>query len=160
MDTDTLFISPIHEIWQQFSKFNASQIVGMSSENEHTGASWYNSHTDFPHYGLLGLNSGVMLMNLTRMRSFQWNTYMWPLLRDFKRKIELGDQDLINILFHNHTHRVYLLPCAFNYRPEPCNHEDACRVPDGIQVLHGKCEPFQIGILEYVCSYLSCVQRL
>lgn len=53
-------------------------------------------------YGVTGINSGVMLMNLTRMRSFKWEEYILPLYKEYKLKITFGDQDLINILFYYH----------------------------------------------------------
>lgn len=120
-------------------------MVGMTLDNESKDASWYNRFARFPYYGQRGLNSGVMLMNLTRIRLFNWNSYMWPLLRVFKSEISLGDQDLINILLHYHSHEVYVLPCAFNYRPEFCDPSDLCRTPNGIQVLHGNSGRFHIG---------------
>lgn len=50
----------------------------------------------------IGVNSGVMLMNLTRMRAFQWKAYVVPIYKKYKLKITWGDQDIINIIFHYH----------------------------------------------------------
>lgn len=49
-----------------------------------------------------GVNSGVMLMNLTRMRAFSWTSYVVPIYKEYKLKITWGDQDIINIIFHFH----------------------------------------------------------
>jgi len=49
-----------------------------------------------------GVNSGVMLMNLTRMRAFSWTNYVVPIYKEYKLKITWGDQDIINIIFHFH----------------------------------------------------------
>lgn len=49
-----------------------------------------------------GVNSGVMLMNLTRMRKFKWVDYVVPIYKEYKLKITWGDQDIINIIFHYH----------------------------------------------------------
>lgn len=49
-----------------------------------------------------GVNSGVMLMNLTRMRAFSWTDYVVPIYKEYKLKITWGDQDIINIIFHFH----------------------------------------------------------
>lgn len=48
----------------------------------------------------LGVNSGVMLMNLTRMRKFNWTKYVIPIYKKYKLNITWGDQDIINIIFH------------------------------------------------------------
>lgn len=102
VDTDTLFLSPVSDIWNFFSKFNSTQIAGLSPEHEDRNVGWYNRFAKHPFYGPLGLNSGVMLMNLTRMRKFKWEEYILPLYKEFKLKITWGDQDLINILFYYH----------------------------------------------------------
>lgn len=65
-----------------------------------------------------GVNSGVMLMNLTRMRHFQWEKYVIPVYQEYKTKITWGDQDIINIVFHFHPEKLYVYPCNYNYRPD------------------------------------------
>lgn len=49
-----------------------------------------------------GVNSAVMLMNLTKMREFKWTEYMGPILNKFELNLTWGDQDIINIIFHYH----------------------------------------------------------
>jgi len=49
---------------------------------------------------LLGVNSGVMLMNLTRMRERGWVNQMISYYETYRYDITFGDQDLINIFFH------------------------------------------------------------
>lgn len=56
-----------------------------------------------------GVNSGVMLMNLTRMRQFGWEKYLAPIYKEFKLKITWGDQDIINIIFHYHPGNSLLI---------------------------------------------------
>lgn len=51
----------------------------------------------------IGVNSGVMLMNLTKMRAFQWEKYLAPIMKEYKLNIVWGDQDIINIIFHFHS---------------------------------------------------------
>lgn len=102
VDTDTLFMTPVDRVWQLFAQFNASQIAGLSPEHEDKNVGWYNRFARHPFYGSMGINSGVMLMNLTRMREFKWVEYILPLYKEYKLKITWGDQDLINILFYYH----------------------------------------------------------
>ena len=49
---------------------------------------------------IAGLNSGVMLMNLTRLRANPWIEDLAKILKNYKEHVRLGDQDLLNILFH------------------------------------------------------------
>lgn len=56
-----------------------------------------------PFYGSSGLNAGIMHMNLTRMKSFPgggWTPAVMKVFDDFRQKIKLADQDMLNILFH------------------------------------------------------------
>lgn len=137
LDTDTLFISPVYDVWKYFRDFNSSQIAALSPEHEDANVGWYNRFSRHPYYGKLGVNSGVMLMNLTRMREFKWNLYMLPLYKEYKLKITWGDQDLINILFAYYPDKLYVFPCEFNYRPDHCMYMSVCDAPNGIQILHG-----------------------
>ena len=101
MDTDILFLSPVEEIWSHFYNMNSSQMAALSYESADFSSSWYHRFAKHPYYGSYGLNSGVMLMNLTRMRSFGWVEKLEPILMMYQSKIVWGDQDIINIIFHS-----------------------------------------------------------
>ncbi|XP_014372030.2 glucoside xylosyltransferase 1 [Papilio machaon] len=139
VDTDTLFLKPVDELWSEFSKFNDSQISAMAAEDDNPNVSWYPRFAKHPFYGKYGLNSGVMLMNLTRMRSFGWVEYVTPVMLKWKLYIPWGDQDIINIIYHYHERAVHLLSCRYNYRSDQCTYGDACAdaTEHGIYVLHG-----------------------
>lgn len=157
MDTDTLFLSPANRLWSHFEHFNGTQMVGLAAEHLDASVGWYNHHAKHPFYGELGVNSGVMLMNLTRMRAFRWEAWIVPLFEAYKDRIVWGDQDLINILFHEHpgecggvdvsrlpdyfyapTDKLYELPCDWNYRPDHCRYETAhWPTSHAVGILHG-----------------------
>lgn len=90
MDTDTLFLSPVSEIWKYFGQFNSTQLAALSPEHEDPNVGWYNRFAKHPYYGPLGVNSGVMLMNLTRMREFDWESQILPIYKDYRLKITWG----------------------------------------------------------------------
>lgn len=69
VDSDILFLQPIDRLWAFLSQFNSSQLAAMAPEHEEPRIAWYNRFARHPFYGRTGINSGVMLMNLTRMRS-------------------------------------------------------------------------------------------
>lgn len=139
VDTDVLFLSPLDEIWDHFSKMNSTQLAALSPEHEDRNTGWYNRFARHPYYGELGVNSGVMLMNLTRMRSFGWERYLLPILHEYKLKMTWGDQDIINIIFHFHPERLYIYDCSYNYRSDHCMYMSVCRAAEktGVRVLHG-----------------------
>nr|CAD7461909.1 unnamed protein product [Timema tahoe] len=102
VDTDTLFLGPLEDVWHHFELMNSSQIAALTPEHEDPNTGWYNRFARHPYYGKLGVNSGVMLMNLTRMRLFSWTDYVAPIYKEYKLTMTWGDQDIINIIFHFH----------------------------------------------------------
>lgn len=68
VDTDIIFLQPVEEIWALLSRFNSSQLAAMAPEHEEPRIGWYNRFARHPYYGKTGINSGVMLMNMTRLR--------------------------------------------------------------------------------------------
>lgn len=68
VDTDILFLQPVEDIWALLSQFNSSHLAGMAPEHEEPRIGWYNRFARHPYYGKTGINSGVMLMNMTRLR--------------------------------------------------------------------------------------------
>ncbi|XP_058979119.1 glucoside xylosyltransferase 1 isoform X2 [Musca domestica] len=137
VDTDIIFLSPVADVWNFFKKFNGSQIAALAPEHEDENIGWYNRFARHPYYGSLGVNSGVMLMNLTRMRVFKWEEHILPIHKEYKLRITWGDQDIINILFYYHPEKLYVLPCEYNYRPDHCMYMSVCPSPNGIKIFHG-----------------------
>ncbi|XP_071505879.1 glucoside xylosyltransferase 1-like [Diadema antillarum] len=137
-DTDVLFIRPVDEIYDFFKQFNSTQLAAMSPEYEVKNIGWYNRFARHPYYGETGMNSGAMLMNLTRMRSFGWTQKIVTYYHEYKLKITWGDQDLINILFHFYPQGIFSYPCEWNYRSDHCAYKNCHRASQqGIAVIHG-----------------------
>ena len=97
-----MFLTDLGRIWSHFSQFNSTHLAALTPEHEDANMGWYNRFARHPFYGSLGLNSGVMLMNLTRMREFHFVDKIYPLYDTYKYNITWGDQCLLNILFHFH----------------------------------------------------------
>ena len=59
------------------------------------------SSVKFPTYGTSGLNAGVLLMNLTRIRCFEggWTENILDIVEKYDGSLSLADQDILNILF-------------------------------------------------------------
>lgn len=111
-------------------------------------------------------------MNLTKLReqsNFDWESAILKNFKVYKDNITWGDQDLINIVFHNRpgeplvtwkildfgsefwfwvniivTDMVYLLPCQFNFRPDHCQYGLNCESPRAgdVQIIHGSRSTF------------------
>jgi len=117
----------------------------MVPEHEDMNIGWYNRFARHPYYGKLGLNSGVMLMNLTRMREFDWISRLEPVLDKYRQYLTWGDQDIINVILHDNPDKVYVYPCRYNYRSDHCMYMSNCKSAEenGIAVLHGSRFTFQ-----------------
>ena len=62
----------------------------------------YNRFARHPYSGVLGINSGVMLMHLPRIRASNWLEEIKNHYQVYRYNITWGDQDLLNIYFHFH----------------------------------------------------------
>lgn len=147
VDTDVLFLTPVEDVWSYFTSMNSSQMAALAPEHEDPNVGWYNRFAKHPYYGKLGVNSGVMLMNLTKMRDFLWVEYVVPIYKRYKLKITWGDQDIINIIFHYHPDKLYIYSCRYNYRPDHCMYMSVCKdaEKEGVAVLHGSRGFFHSG---------------
>nr|XP_029490772.1 glucoside xylosyltransferase 1-like isoform X1 [Oncorhynchus nerka] len=150
VDTDILFLQPVEEIWSLLSLFNSTHLAAMAPEHEEPRIAWYNRFARHPYYGKTGVNSGVMLMNMTRIRKkyfkndmtsvpLKWVELLMPLLQKYKLNITWGDQDLLNIIFHHNPESLYVFPCQWNYRPDHCIYGSNCleAEQEGVFILHG-----------------------
>uniref|UniRef100_A0ABM5FJF1 UDP-D-xylose:beta-D-glucoside alpha-1,3-D-xylosyltransferase n=1 Tax=Pogona vitticeps TaxID=103695 RepID=A0ABM5FJF1_9SAUR len=150
VDTDVLFLRPIDDLWGFLKAFNSTQLAAMAPEHEIPKIGWYSRFARHPYYGTTGVNSGVMLMNLTRIRNAQfknsmiptgltWEEMLYPLYQKYKNYITWGDQDLLNIIFYFNPECLYLFPCQWNYRPDHCMYGSNCKgaEEEGISILHG-----------------------
>ncbi|KAI1280862.1 Glucoside xylosyltransferase 2 [Halotydeus destructor] len=144
IDNDVLFLSPPEQLWSQFSRMNQSHMAALAPEHEDYSAGWYNRFAKHPFVKPLGVNSGVMLMNLTRMRDFLWERFLEPVYEQYKLEIVWGDQDIINIIFHFHSDKLHIVPCHWNYRPDHCIYSQVCKTiyEHGVKLLHGNRDAF------------------
>lgn len=104
MDTDTLFFVPPKDLWVQFHNMDSSHLAAMVLDAEDRTSGWYNKFARHPFVGELGVNSGVILMHLKRMRETQtnWTSTMESIFSRYYKVLVWGDQDLLNIFFHFH----------------------------------------------------------
>ena len=74
----------------------------MAKEGEVASLNWYHRFARHPFYGELGLNSGVMLMDLKKLRELNFTQTIIAIYKEHKFNIAWGDQDLLNIYFNKH----------------------------------------------------------
>jgi len=167
MDSDTLFLESASHLWRVLDDFNPNNLMAFSHGNCYN----YNPETPYPFYGKLGLNSGVLLMHLDRIRTAKFwvkapsdkllKSLEWEeALHFIKKEYTLlhGDQSMLNILFSFNPSKGLEFPCNMNYQLlfckfTDCPHECCKPKPDGVEcpeveeqgikVLHGASGVFE-----------------
>lgn len=99
----------MENLWKQFNNFNKSHLAALAPEGQVPSLNWYHRFARHPYYGNLGLNSGVMLMDLKKLREIDFVKKIVAIYHQYKLKITWGDQDLLNIFFQKY-------PGWYNYR--------------------------------------------
>ncbi|HEX4960374.1 MAG TPA: glycosyl transferase family 90 [Thermoanaerobaculia bacterium] len=143
VDTDILFLRPLDELWNLFDRFQPAQLAALAPEGEVPALNWYKRFAQHPYVQPLGVNSGVMLMDLRKMREARWRERMLA-YREKYTHIPWGDQDLINIFFAESPEMLYGFSCAWNFRPDHCEYGSNCKAAeeDGVAVVHGNRQSF------------------
>ncbi|XP_030842685.1 xyloside xylosyltransferase 1-like [Strongylocentrotus purpuratus] len=129
LDTDLKFISDISGLFAHFDKFQGSNVMGIAHDQQPTYRDAFKAFrarnpttrvgSPAPD-GLPGFNSGVVLLDIARMRSSQlYNYYLNPpvaelISRKYLFKGSLGDQDFYSLIGNERENLFYVLPCSWN----------------------------------------------
>lgn len=126
---DLKFNADIKELFERFNLFHNTNIIGISREAQpayrHVFQMFINKSKgtrvgDPPPDGLTGFNSGVLLLDLDRLRKSE--VYSSALNADFMKKMtekytfqeNFDDQDFFTLLSLEHEDLFHILPCTWN----------------------------------------------
>ncbi|KAL5962365.1 LARGE xylosyl and glucuronyltransferase 2, partial [Taenia solium] len=146
LDLDTLVEGNLISIWKSAGTFEKEEIIGLV-ENQ---SDWYlkeHGTSSWPALGR-GYNTGVVLMDLQKMREVGWN---WHWKRVAQRLLKntshtpLADQDIVNAALYFNSTRVHRLPCAWNLQLGDNANYSHCLFNDRI-------EGFQLHRLEEIAA--------
>ena len=168
LDSDLKFGSDINQMYQLFKEFQEQNVIGIAREMQpvyrHTFWQYRKNHPESrvgnpPPTGLTGFNSGVLLLDLDKMRRSQlYNSLIdtdavYNLTEKYFFKGHLGDQDFFTLLSLEYENLFYILPCTWNRQLcEWWRHHGYAEVFDEyftckgqINIYHGNCNtPFPI----------------
>jgi lipopolysaccharide biosynthesis glycosyltransferase len=137
IDSDTIVGADISLLWDLFNDFTPDQQLGIAAEQDQFFCNgWYtrkNTMSKLAYFKPHGLNGGVILMDLAKMRTMKTVENMLRIMsKHGAANFVLGDQDLWNVYgFENPAH-VYVLPCVWNVRGDSkCPHQSE------YQIIHG-----------------------
>lgn len=156
VDTDLVFLGPPEEIWGLFEVMDAQQVVALSPEPK------YSVETPRRKYaGRTGLNTGVMVANLTRQRSLLEGGLGTALLNSgLLNHAYRHDQDVLNHFLMDKPHLFKEVSARWNFMISSC-HTAAPPCPDckrlGVLILHGADVSFY-RLLEglFLVKFVSC----
>lgn len=162
LDTDLKFMSDIKLLFEFFNDFADDNVMAIAHEQQPVYRhlfSLYRSQNkgtivgDPPPNGLTGFNSGVMLIDIERMRKSK--LYKEVLTTEFIDKYankyhfkgHLGDQDFFSLVSMERNELFYILPCSWNKQLciwwKDKGYKDVFDLyfncPDPIHVYHGNC---------------------
>ncbi|KAL0276974.1 UNVERIFIED_CONTAM: hypothetical protein PYX00_004419 [Menopon gallinae] len=130
IDVDTKFHSDVKLLFDEFNNFGNETLLGIAPEQSpvyrHVLYMYRAKYRDtefgkpLSQHGNPGVNSGVLLLNLAKMReSDLYERLLSP--NQVKRLVEkymfhghLGDQDWYTLLSQEHKKLIYLLDCTWN----------------------------------------------
>lgn len=130
---------------------NSSQILGIAPSALSVESSFYMRRKHIPKPNKWGFNSGVLVMNLTRMRAVRFTDQIEPIVRQYKKWISrLVDQDFLIIYFSQHPDRYLELSCRWNYLRYHCWGDPMlCQSAheSGVGLIHGSGKTFSTNRL-------------
>ncbi|OWR51287.1 Glycosyltransferase protein LARGE1 [Danaus plexippus plexippus] len=138
LDSDLTFLSDVSQLWHMFRNMSSLQFIGLV-ENE---SNWYtNQKTRWPALRR-GYNTGVMLLDLYKIRSLiSWTSVWQKTVNENLNRLKttaLADQDVINAIIKNHPHIVYDISCHYNVQMSTQTLAKNCYGEDvkNIKILH------------------------
>lgn len=114
--------------------FDATQWMAMAQENERVRG-WYVGNNKLSPHAVppSGMNSGVVLVNLTRSRESKFTDFAIGFNLTKLPSLNLGDQDVLNWYFRRKREQLFVLPCHWNRRKG-----SNCDAPAGLGgIYHG-----------------------
>ncbi|XP_053635988.2 glucoside xylosyltransferase 1-like isoform X2 [Cherax quadricarinatus] len=135
-DTDVVFLGPAEEVWSLLRSMKTGQVVSLAPEPQ-----YILDNPKRPYAGRAGLNTGVIIANLTRLRQLPGGGLGSAILREGSfYPLPRHDQDALNHFLMNKPHLVQEVTSRWNFAPSSC-FSSAPSCPDcvsaGILVLHG-----------------------
>jgi lipopolysaccharide biosynthesis glycosyltransferase len=129
LDADLKFKEDIRLLHDLFNKFNESNLIGIARDGQpvyrHLFWQYRNENPNTrvggpPPNGLTGFNSGVLLLDLDKMRKSKiYESLLTPeavdrLTNKYHFRGHLGDQDFFSLIGMEHEELFHVLPCTWN----------------------------------------------
>jgi len=130
LDSDIFIVAEVAQLWSMFDRFGPNQMIGMGLEQNQFYSSLFGSTS-----GALGLNSGVVLYDLRRLRASELYKRQLegfasqrlpvgiPIKPERTRLGYIADQTLFSFMSHptaaGAAELFFVLPCGWNRQLSP-----------------------------------------
>ncbi|CAL8092313.1 unnamed protein product [Calicophoron daubneyi] len=115
MDTDMLLNQDIRNLWREFESFSPEQLIG--GVFEQTNSLLRNMQTKYHKIIRTGINSGLLLLHVDRMRSFNWSQKWRNTIKEFmsiEKSWAFRDQVVYNAILYSNQQLFHEIPCEWN----------------------------------------------
>ncbi|XP_077548598.1 glucoside xylosyltransferase 1-like [Haemaphysalis longicornis] len=143
-DAEVVFVHNVEYVWQNFFAMNAREIAAMvvdTTKGDNTRNTFVGA-TQTP--ASLGLNTGLILMNLTRMRKFGFERRIDEAWRQYGTHTLLSDNEMLEAVFMQDPQLVHALDSRWNFRTSNC-YKPGNNTDHPIATLLGDNEVFEMG---------------
>ena len=136
-DTDIIFLGPAEDIWDLWNEIDNNESLLLGPETMYVV-----QDLDRPRAGKVGLNTGIMLMNLTRLREHENIGLGSKLVQEIEHMNPppRHDQDVLNSYLQKRPELFLEFSPRFSFYDACCYREcpvcETCE-SDGILILHG-----------------------
>lgn len=140
LDTDITVLTDISLLWDEFDNFKNNNMIGLV-ENQ---SNWYIKKLSYgqsiwPAIGR-GFNTGIMLMNLKKLREFNFNKIWTKITQQVLMEVHetiLADQDIMNSVIKKYSDIVVTLDCVWNVQLSDHTLSETCyKNSKQIKILH------------------------
>lgn len=130
VDADVKFLDDVKALYSYFNNFSSNAVIGITREQQpvyrHVLNAYRRGHNatkigNPPPDGISGFNSGVLLLDLHKMKNSSLysnivdnTSVILGLIEKYKFKGHLGDQDFYSLLSFEYAELFHLLPCTWN----------------------------------------------
>ncbi|KER27398.1 hypothetical protein T265_13814, partial [Opisthorchis viverrini] len=115
VDTDILWNENVGTLWKFFDQFTSTQMLGMAWEQQTQDARCRGSSKIL--FPVTGVNSGLVLMHLSRMRAANWGLITEQHIVSslaVRKYLSQADQDIYNSVLTLKPEWLHNLPCEWN----------------------------------------------
>ncbi|KAL5111128.1 LARGE xylosyl and glucuronyltransferase 2 [Taenia crassiceps] len=126
IDSDSVFMTDVVELWRHFDRFGRYQFLGMAIEQA-------TMPFDFTRFGgnkrSFGYNAGIMMWYVQRLTQAKWDAIWQPTLKRTMAVytwLPAAEQTLINTVILDNPDIFYLLPCTWNLQMYEAGHSEDC----------------------------------